>query len=102
MRAVGIEFFFPKSPSLLQSDDYSSLSHRFILAPFAFLGHFQSDSNLRRHETLEHIKVVDQPTTIQKIDPEEGICFGTLEEAHDYYHRCAEKIDFVVKIRNTN
>ncbi|MED6192909.1 hypothetical protein PIB30_014243 [Stylosanthes scabra] len=28
------------SPSLLQSDDNSSLSHRFILAPFAFLGRF--------------------------------------------------------------
>ncbi|MED6208562.1 hypothetical protein PIB30_046363 [Stylosanthes scabra] len=53
MRVVGIEFLFPKSPSLLQSDDYSSLPHRFILAPFAFLGHFQSNSNLSRPETLE-------------------------------------------------
>ncbi|MED6122243.1 hypothetical protein PIB30_037913, partial [Stylosanthes scabra] len=53
MRVVGIEFLFPKSPSLLQSDDNSSLSYRFILAPFAFLGHFQFDSNLSRPETLE-------------------------------------------------
>ncbi|MED6181258.1 hypothetical protein PIB30_017833 [Stylosanthes scabra] len=53
MRVVGIEFLFPKSPSLLQSNDNSSVSHRFILAPFAFLGHFQSDSNPSRPETLE-------------------------------------------------
>ncbi|MED6146732.1 hypothetical protein PIB30_037356 [Stylosanthes scabra] len=52
MRVVGIEFLFPKILSLLQSDDNSSLSHRFILAPFAFLGHFQSDSNLSTPETL--------------------------------------------------
>ncbi|MED6157155.1 hypothetical protein PIB30_020823 [Stylosanthes scabra] len=52
MRVIGIEFFFLKSSSLFQSDDNSSLS-RFILASFAFLGHFQSDSNLSRPETLE-------------------------------------------------
>ncbi|MED6185291.1 hypothetical protein PIB30_055602 [Stylosanthes scabra] len=53
MRVIGTEFLFPKSPSLLESDDNISLSHRFILAHFAFLGHFQSDSNLSRPETLE-------------------------------------------------
>ncbi|MED6144588.1 hypothetical protein PIB30_017085 [Stylosanthes scabra] len=53
MRVVGIEFIFPKSIILLQSNDNSSLSHRFILAPFALLSHFQSDSNLSRCETLE-------------------------------------------------
>ncbi|MED6138687.1 hypothetical protein PIB30_076773 [Stylosanthes scabra] len=46
--------------------------------------------------------VDDQPTIIQEIDPEEGMCFGTLEEARDYYHRYVEMIGFVVKIRNTN
>ncbi|MED6157510.1 hypothetical protein PIB30_023707 [Stylosanthes scabra] len=59
MRVVGIEFLFPKSPSLLQYNDYSFLSHRFILAPFAFLGHFQSDSNYLGLKHLnKHIKVI--------------------------------------------
>ncbi|MED6222036.1 hypothetical protein PIB30_060629 [Stylosanthes scabra] len=53
MRVVGIELFFPKSLSLLQSDDYSSLSPLLILAHSAFLGHFQSNSNLSIPETLE-------------------------------------------------
>ncbi|MED6137147.1 hypothetical protein PIB30_062228 [Stylosanthes scabra] len=48
-----IEFLFPKSPSLLQSDHYRSFSYVFILAPFTFFGHFQSNSNLSRPETLE-------------------------------------------------
>ncbi|MED6146398.1 hypothetical protein PIB30_034126 [Stylosanthes scabra] len=53
MKVVDIEFFFPNSSSLLQSDDYSSLSSLLVLAPFAFHGHFQSNSNLSRPEILE-------------------------------------------------
>ncbi|MED6164935.1 hypothetical protein PIB30_094915, partial [Stylosanthes scabra] len=43
------------SPSLLQSDDYSSFSPLLILASFAFLNHFHSKSNLSRAEILEQM-----------------------------------------------
>ncbi|MED6182571.1 hypothetical protein PIB30_029704 [Stylosanthes scabra] len=49
-----------------------------------------------------NIEVIEQPTTNHHVDPEEGMCFGTLEEARDYYQRYAETVGFVVKIRNTN
>ncbi|MED6159132.1 hypothetical protein PIB30_039454 [Stylosanthes scabra] len=67
MRVVGIEFLFPKSPSLLQSDDYSPFSYLFILAPFAFLGHFQSDCNLSRPETLEQTHQVAKSFEIKTL-----------------------------------
>ncbi|XP_020965129.1 uncharacterized protein LOC107611085 isoform X4 [Arachis ipaensis] len=35
-------------------------------------------------------------------NPREGMCFGTLLEARNYYHRYAAKMGFVPKIRNTN
>ncbi|MED6163094.1 hypothetical protein PIB30_076617 [Stylosanthes scabra] len=63
MKVVDIEFLFPKSPSLLQSDDYSSLSSLLILASFAFLGHFQSNFNISRPETLEQThQAQDKPS----------------------------------------
>ncbi|MED6208843.1 hypothetical protein PIB30_048992 [Stylosanthes scabra] len=46
--------------------------------------------------------VTEQPTTDHHVDPEEGMCFGTLEEARNYYQRYAETVGFVIKIRNTN
>ncbi|MED6159668.1 hypothetical protein PIB30_044367, partial [Stylosanthes scabra] len=46
--------------------------------------------------------VIEQPTTNHHVDPEEGMCFGTLEMARDYYQRYAETVGFVVKIRNIN
>ncbi|MED6108175.1 hypothetical protein PIB30_021123 [Stylosanthes scabra] len=49
-----------------------------------------------------NIEVIEQPTTNHNVDPKEGMCFGTLEKARDYYQRYAETVGFVVKIRNTN
>ncbi|MED6221580.1 hypothetical protein PIB30_056114 [Stylosanthes scabra] len=34
--------------------------------------------------------------------PRAGMCFDSLEEAHDFYKNYAEKVGFVMKIRNTN
>ncbi|MED6176643.1 hypothetical protein PIB30_090202 [Stylosanthes scabra] len=43
----------PRAERSSQSDDYISFSYVSILASFTFLGHFQSNSNLSRPETLE-------------------------------------------------
>ncbi|MED6164912.1 hypothetical protein PIB30_094683, partial [Stylosanthes scabra] len=34
--------------------------------------------------------------------PRADMCFDSLEEAHDFYKNYAEKVGFVIKIRNTN
>ncbi|MED6211844.1 hypothetical protein PIB30_077474 [Stylosanthes scabra] len=34
--------------------------------------------------------------------PRTSMCFDSLEEAHDFYKNYAEKVGFVIKIRNTN
>ncbi|MED6125438.1 hypothetical protein PIB30_068518 [Stylosanthes scabra] len=50
------------SSSYDQISDKSSLSPLLILAPFAFLGHFQSNSNISIPETFEQSHQVDPPS----------------------------------------
>ncbi|RYR31282.1 hypothetical protein Ahy_B01g056082 [Arachis hypogaea] len=45
--------------------------------------------------------VINQAIGEEEIDPEEGMCFGTLEDARAYYYRYAARTGFVVKIRTT-
>ncbi|XP_057733936.1 protein FAR-RED IMPAIRED RESPONSE 1-like [Arachis stenosperma] len=45
--------------------------------------------------------VINQAIGDEEVDPEEGMCFGTLEDARAYYYRYAARTEFVVKIRTT-
>ncbi|XP_020981458.1 protein FAR1-RELATED SEQUENCE 5-like [Arachis duranensis] len=46
-------------------------------------------------------QVINQAIGDEEVDPEEGMCFGTLEDARAYYYRYAARTGFVVKIRTT-
>ncbi|RYR30968.1 hypothetical protein Ahy_B01g055761 [Arachis hypogaea] len=47
-------------------------------------------------------KVINQAIGDEELEPEEGMCFDTLEDARAYYYRYAARIGFVVKIRTTS
>ncbi|XP_072087155.1 protein FAR1-RELATED SEQUENCE 1-like [Arachis hypogaea] len=47
------------------------------------------------------VSVINQANGDEEVDPEEGMCFGTLEDARAYYYRYAARTGFVVKIRTT-
>ncbi|XP_015965822.1 protein FAR1-RELATED SEQUENCE 5-like [Arachis duranensis] len=46
-------------------------------------------------------EVINQAIGDEEVDPEVGMCFGTLEDARAYYYRYAARTGFVVKIRTT-
>ncbi|RYQ95278.1 hypothetical protein Ahy_B08g090354 [Arachis hypogaea] len=46
-------------------------------------------------------EVINQAIGDEELDPEEGMCFGTLEDARAYYYQYAARTGFVVKIRTT-
>ncbi|RYR02704.1 hypothetical protein Ahy_B06g081506 [Arachis hypogaea] len=46
-------------------------------------------------------EVINQAIGNEELDPDEGMCFGTLEDARVYYYRYAARTEFVVKIRTT-
>ncbi|RYR58584.1 hypothetical protein Ahy_A05g024436 [Arachis hypogaea] len=45
--------------------------------------------------------VINQAIGDEELDPEEEMCFGTLEDVHVYYYRYAARTGFVIKIRTT-
>ncbi|MED6151406.1 hypothetical protein PIB30_082164, partial [Stylosanthes scabra] len=47
-------------------------------------------------------EVPDHSHILEDEIPRTGMCFDSLEEAHDFYKNYAEKVGFVIKIRNTN
>ncbi|RYR30954.1 hypothetical protein Ahy_B01g055748 [Arachis hypogaea] len=47
-------------------------------------------------------EVTNQAIGDEELEPEEGMSFSTLEDAHVYYYRYAARTDFVVKIRTTS
>ncbi|XP_057746877.1 protein FAR1-RELATED SEQUENCE 8-like [Arachis stenosperma] len=46
-------------------------------------------------------EVINQAIGDKELDPEEGMCFDTLEDARTYYYRYAARTGFIVKIRTT-
>ncbi|RYR33964.1 hypothetical protein Ahy_A10g048661 [Arachis hypogaea] len=46
-------------------------------------------------------QVINQTIGDEELDPEEEMCFGTLEDVRPYYYRYAVRTGFVVKIRTT-
>ncbi|XP_072066934.1 protein FAR1-RELATED SEQUENCE 5-like [Arachis hypogaea] len=45
--------------------------------------------------------VINQASGDEEVDPEEGMCFSTLEDARAYYYQYTSRTGFVVKIRTT-
>ncbi|XP_072060318.1 protein FAR-RED IMPAIRED RESPONSE 1-like [Arachis hypogaea] len=45
--------------------------------------------------------IINQTIGDEELDPEEEMCFGTLEDVRPYYYRYAVRTGFVVKIRTT-
>ncbi|XP_016206046.1 protein FAR1-RELATED SEQUENCE 5-like [Arachis ipaensis] len=57
-------------------------------------------SSLRLFVFLD-CEVINQASGDEELDPEEGMCFGILEDARAYYYRYAARTGFVIKIRTT-
>ncbi|RYR39894.1 hypothetical protein Ahy_A09g045534 [Arachis hypogaea] len=55
--------------------------------------------NMKNYTSSDEI--INQAIGDEELDPEEGMCFGTLEDARAYYYRYAARTGFVVKIRTT-
>ncbi|XP_057720101.1 protein FAR1-RELATED SEQUENCE 5-like [Arachis stenosperma] len=58
-----------------------------------------SSKNMKNYTSSD--EVINQAIGEEELDPEEGMCFGTLEDARAYYYRYAARTGFVVKIRTT-
>ncbi|XP_057748126.1 protein FAR1-RELATED SEQUENCE 8-like [Arachis stenosperma] len=58
-----------------------------------------SSENIENYTSSD--EVINQAIGEEELDPEEGMCFGTLEDARAYYYRYAARTGFVVKIRTT-
>ncbi|XP_025625519.1 protein FAR1-RELATED SEQUENCE 5-like [Arachis hypogaea] len=61
----------------------------------------QSSSENMKNYTNSN-EVINQAIGEEELDPKEGMCFGTLEDARTYYYRYAARTGFVVKIRTTS
>ncbi|XP_015939167.1 protein FAR1-RELATED SEQUENCE 5-like [Arachis duranensis] len=55
--------------------------------------------NMKNYTSSDEI--INQAIGDEELDPEEGMCFDTLEDVCAYYYRYAARTGFVVKIRTT-
>ncbi|MED6193935.1 hypothetical protein PIB30_023773 [Stylosanthes scabra] len=64
------------------------------------VGGCESNNEEANLKSSDQVRVVQNP--VEEEEPREGMWFGTLVEARNYYYGYAAKMGFVPKIRNTN